>query len=283
MLFAARMLQYSCREKNVPLYIVFIDIAKAYDSVERNTLWKILHLIGIPPKLLDFIKALYGNGTCRVKLGCKLSEPFKILTGLKQGCPAACTLFNIFFAIVIEVIRSMLETKGITLKFRYDGDIFDLKRLYAKTKTQKTSILELLFADDDAVCATSKFEMNEIIHVFFHVFSLFGLTMALKKTEIMFQRALSNLNAPETKFEVNGFELKVIKKFKYLAGQLAENAKLDEEINFRIQRASANFSRLYQRVWKKRHLTTSLKGQIYHTTVVPALTYGCETWVWTRD
>jgi hypothetical protein len=230
---------------------------------------------------LAFIKALYGEGNCRVKLGHKLSTPFKILTGLKQGCPAACILFNVFFAIIIEVIKNMLETKGITLKFRLDGDIFNLKRLYAKTKIQKTSLLELLFADDAAVCATSESEMSEVIHSFYHVFSLFGLTMALKKTEIMFQKALSNLNAPDPKVEVNGYELKVVKKFKYLGGQLAENAKLDEEINFRIQRASANFSRLYQRVWKKRHLTIKLKAQIYRTTVVPALTYGCETWVWT--
>jgi hypothetical protein len=107
--------------------------------------------------------------------------------------------------------------------------------------------------------------------------------MALKKTEIMFQRALSNPNAPDPKVEVNGYELKVSKKFKYLGGQLTENAKLDEEIQFRIQRASANFSRLYQRVWKKRHLTIKLKAQIYRTIIVPALTYGCETWVWTRD
>ena len=106
----------------------------------------------------------------------------------------------------------MLETKGITLKFWLDGDIFDLKRIHAKTKIQKTSLLELLFADDTAVCATSKFELNEIIQVFYHVFSLFGLTMALKKTEIMFQRALSNPNTPDPKAEINGSELKVVKK-----------------------------------------------------------------------
>ena len=82
----------------------------------------------------------------------------------------------------------MLETKGITLKFRLDGDIFDLKGLYAKTKIQKTSLLELLFADDAAVCATSESDMNEIIQLFYHVFNLFGLTMALKKNGSYFSK-----------------------------------------------------------------------------------------------
>ena len=244
---------------------------------------KILHLIGIPPKLLAYLQALYSDGNCRVKLGSKLSKAFKILMGLKQGCPAACILFNIFFAIIIQIIKHMLETKGITLKFRLDGDIFDLKGLYAKTKIQKTSLLELLFADDAAVCATSESDMNEIIQVFYHVFNLFGLTMALKKTEVIFQRTASNPNAPDPRVTVDGYDLKVVKKFKYLGGQLTGSSNIEEEINFRIQRASASFSQLYQRVWKKRHISLKQKGQIYRTIVTPSLTYGCETWVWTSD
>ena len=67
----------------------------------------------------------------------------------------------------------MLETKGITLKFRLDGDIFDLKGLYAKTKIQKASLLELLFAGDAAVCATSESDTNEIIQVFTKISTCF--------------------------------------------------------------------------------------------------------------
>jgi hypothetical protein len=46
-------------EKNIPLYLGFIDIAKAYDSVDQPTLWKILHAIGILTKMLSLIKTLY--------------------------------------------------------------------------------------------------------------------------------------------------------------------------------------------------------------------------------
>ena len=77
--------------------------------------------------------------------------------------------------------------------------------------------------------------------------------------------------------------LKLSKKFKYLGGQLTGSSNIEEEINFRIQRASASFSQLYQRVWKKQHISLKQKGQIYRTIVTPSLTYGCETWVWTSD
>ena len=55
-------------------------------------------------------------------------------------CPTACILFNIFFAIVIGVIKQQLYTQGIELKFRYDGDNFNLQRLYAKTKIEKENV-----------------------------------------------------------------------------------------------------------------------------------------------
>ena len=140
-----------------------------------------------------------------------------------------------------------------------------------------------MFADDAAVCATSESDMNEIIKLFYHVFNLFGLTMAIKKTEVIFQRTASNPNAPDPRVTVDGYDLKVVKKFKYLGGQLTGSSNIEEEINFRIQRASASFSQLYQRVWKKRHISLKQKGQIYRTIVTPSLTYGCETWVWTSD
>ena len=104
-----------------------------------------------------------------------------MIEGLKQGCPAACILFNIFFAIVIGVIKQQLYTQGIELKFRYDGDIFNLQRLYAKTKIEKTMLLEMLFADDAAVCVTTEEELQVILNTFFQVFKQFGLQMAIKK------------------------------------------------------------------------------------------------------
>ena len=37
-------------EWNSPLYINFIDYEKAFDSVDRNTLWKLLRHYGVPQK-----------------------------------------------------------------------------------------------------------------------------------------------------------------------------------------------------------------------------------------
>ena len=113
---------------------------------------------------------------------------FSVIQGLKKGCPAACLFFNLFFSVIIFVIHEKLCNKGIELRFRLDGDIFNLKRLKAKSKISKLTLIEILFADDATICATTEEELQTIISTFDETLTEFGLKLAVKKTEIMVQR-----------------------------------------------------------------------------------------------
>ena len=42
MIFTARQLQDRCQEHNVDLYMTFVDLTKAFDTVSRDVLWKIM-------------------------------------------------------------------------------------------------------------------------------------------------------------------------------------------------------------------------------------------------
>jgi len=141
-----------------------------------------------------------------------------------------------------------LELSGIELKFRLDGDVFNLKRLYAKTKIQTMSLLELLFADDAAVCANSAEDLQIILQVFYDVFAEFGLEMALKKTQVLVQRSKSQQDLAIPPIAVDGKQLQIVKSFKYLGSTLTDNASNNKEICLRNQKAVASFSKLYQRV-----------------------------------
>ena len=44
------------RKKDTPLYLYFIDLTKAYDSVGRTFLWDVLARLGVAPRMLAIIR-----------------------------------------------------------------------------------------------------------------------------------------------------------------------------------------------------------------------------------
>ena len=73
-------------EWNSPTLINFIDYEKAFDSLDRDALWKLMRHYGIPEKIVNLIKASYEGTNCRVVHDGHLSSPFEIHTGVRQGC-----------------------------------------------------------------------------------------------------------------------------------------------------------------------------------------------------
>ena len=45
-------LQELGRERKTPLYMCFIDLQKAYDSVDRELLWGVLARFGVPAEII---------------------------------------------------------------------------------------------------------------------------------------------------------------------------------------------------------------------------------------
>lgn len=165
MIFTARQLQEKCREQNKDLFAVFIDLTKAFDSVNRGGLWAILHQIGCPEKLTNMIRSFHkGMRACVTEAGEK-SDEFEVLNGTKQGCVLAPLLFSIFFSMMLFVAFRNCDI-GIPIQFRTDGDVFNLRRLQAKSKVHSAIIRELLFADDCALMAHTLSDLQTLMNKF---------------------------------------------------------------------------------------------------------------------
>ena len=61
MVFSLRQFQEKCQEQQMPLFIAFIDLTKAFDLVSRSGLFKLLQKIGCPPRLLTVITSFHDN------------------------------------------------------------------------------------------------------------------------------------------------------------------------------------------------------------------------------
>ena len=56
MMFVVHRLQELGRKEGVPLYTCFVDLQKAYDSVDRSLLWVVLARFGVPPVMVTIVR-----------------------------------------------------------------------------------------------------------------------------------------------------------------------------------------------------------------------------------
>ena len=184
MVFSLRQPQEKCREQQMPLYIAFIDLTKAFDLVSREGLFRILPKIGCPPKVHSLIESFHTNMQGTVQFSGSISEPFNISSGVKQGCVLAPTLFGIFFTLLLK--HAFGTSKEATyLRTGSDGRLFNLARLRAKTKVRDALIRDMLFADDAAVSSHTQQELQLLMDRFSQASKDFGLTISLKKTNVL--------------------------------------------------------------------------------------------------
>jgi len=104
-------------EYNEEVYQLFIDFKKAYDSVRREILYKILIEFGIPKKLVRLIMMSLTETYSRFQVGKNVSDRFYIRNGLKQGDALSPILFN--FALEYAIRRVQVNQDGLNLHDTY--------------------------------------------------------------------------------------------------------------------------------------------------------------------
>lgn len=182
MLFVARQLEEKCREHHKPLYIVFVDLTKAFDTVNRSLLWNILEKFGCPPSYLAVLTALHeGANACVISAGGNC-DPFTVESGVRQGCVIAPIIFNLFFAGVMKASSNWFPPDvGIPINYRLDGNLFNLRHLQAKTEVTNKMVIDLQYVDDAAYASSSPEQLHDTLNHLADTYSRAGLIINTPK------------------------------------------------------------------------------------------------------
>ena len=190
--------------------MVFIDLTKAFDSVNREALWFVLSRFGCPAKFVNIIRQLHDGMTGRVLHDGSASSPFPIRTGVKQGCVLAPTLFSIFLAAFLSSATHSMED-GVTLKYRVGG-LLNIRRFEAKSKVSVCWVNELQYADDLTLVAHSVSALQSLVCAFSDAYGAFGLKINVCKTEV-----LSRIQSTSPcSIAMGASKIQQVDKFKYL-------------------------------------------------------------------
>ena len=96
---------------------------KAFNSVHRPSLWKILTYYGIPDRFINIFKELYDNSSCCVKTASGNTEFFEIVSGVRQGC----ILLPFLFIIVTDfVMRRTMDKSEYGIVWQKQNRLTDL-------------------------------------------------------------------------------------------------------------------------------------------------------------
>ena len=239
-IFTIRQIQEKCIEQQMSLYMVFIDLTKAFDTINRPALWEVLKCFGCPPRFLAVLKALHEGAQVRVVGDGTKSEPFNVCTGVRQGCVIAPVVFNLFLTAVMAAARSdIAPTDGVAISYRLDGSLFNLRSsMIRSSKVREERIIELQYADDAAVVSNSAEGLQRSLHVLSEWYARAGLSINTDKTEAM---SVRHRGEEPPNFHIADAALRNIEDFRYLGSILNSKGNIDDEIHRRLGLASASF------------------------------------------
>ena len=99
--FEVDVVEINLQEQNVDLYMTFVDLTKAFDTVSLDWLWEIMAKFGCPPRYIAMVRQFHDGMQARVQNDGEYSEPFPVTNGVKQGSVMAPTLFSMMFSAML--------------------------------------------------------------------------------------------------------------------------------------------------------------------------------------
>ena len=239
-------------EWNTSLYVNFIDYEKAFDSVHRPSLWKLMRYYGIPTKITNIVKNSYEDMSCRIIHAQQLTGSFPVKTGVRQGCLLSPFLFLLTIDWIMKT-ATMQKRNGIQW-------------------TLWTQLDDLDFADELALLSHTQQQMQDKTTAVSENSIRLGLSIHKGKTKVL------KINAADRpQITLDNEQLQEVNNFCYLGSIVDVEGGTDADVKTRIGKARAVFAQM-RKTWTSSVLSLHTKIRLFNTLVKPVLLYGSETW-----
>ena len=247
------------KAKTLPITLLFIDFAKAFDSIDRLKMENILIIYGIHKDIVNAIMMLYRNTSAMVRSPDGDTPYFEITTGVLQGDKLSPYLFIICLDYLLKHSIDDNINIGFTLSQR------------RSSRHPAIHITDIDYADDIAVTIDTIKDAEKMLHQIEEAAEYIGLKINSDKTEYMSLNAKS-----DNMISRNGNFIKNVDNFKYLGSYIANT---ENYINTRIAKAWAALNSM-NILWKS-NLSENLKRSFFRAVVESVLVYGATTWTLT--
>ncbi|CAG9093714.1 unnamed protein product [Plutella xylostella] len=238
------------------IHALFVDFEKAFDTLHWSAIWSRLEEVGVPTKIINLVKAMYHNYSCRVCHDGLISDPIEVSAGVRQGC----LLSPLLFLVVLDgIMLRVNEQVHQGIDWEPVGNLQDLD-----------------YADDLCLLSNHQSDIQNRLDVLKSESAKAGLKINVGKTKY-----LRTGDHVDNAILVGTEEVEMVSRFTYLGSVVAGDGGTDLDVSSRIDKAKGAFACL-RSVWQSKHLSRRVKLKIFNTNVKSVLLYGCETWKTTK-
>ena len=241
------------KKLKTPVYAIFVDFRKAFDSVCREALCLKLARSGIHGNIFNTIKHMYDNSTAQIKLEGHVSNKFKICKGTEQGHPLSPDLFKIYI--------NELSPK------------FDVNKHGCPSLIDQI-ISHLLWADDLILLALDPSTLQSQLNIL-HEFCLeWGIEINIDKTKLIrFNSKYEDSGNYRSTFCLGSQELEEVDSYCYLGIQIHKSGSFSMARSELKQKAMRALYGLKNTINKSKLSFRSLTT-LFDSLIKPIVLYG---------
>lgn len=245
-------------KRGCKLYVCFVDLRQAFDSVQREPLFDVLMQYGMNGKFMKAIVAIYQNVLSCVRIEDRMTDFFECPVGVRQGCILSPQIFSLF----INEIANSVENGGM-------HGIQFLPGL--------VELFILLFADDLALLSDTALGLQRQINVLNDACKRLYLNINIDKTKCMVFRKGGFLGKNE-KWYLNGKLLEVVNEYNYLGFVFTTKMSLKRGVDFLAVKGRRACIDCIRHVRKLNDISKSCFFKIFDSQVQSILMYSSEMW-----
>ena len=224
--------------------VIFIDLKKAYDSINIDLLIKKLQHYKLDPTSLKWFNSYLRNRTQSVVIGDHISDPLSTTVGIPQGLVLGLTLFNIF------INDFEFSHKALSIQYADDTSLIIENKNFNELESSANQNLS-----SNALWLAANCLSLNVLKTFYMLFT--------------------NKKATQLNINIDGTVIERVKEFKSLGLLIDENLNFKancQKVNNKLSKANYILNK------NKSFLNLKSKMLLYNSLAAPHILYNSAIW-----
>ncbi|CAB0040810.1 unnamed protein product [Trichogramma brassicae] len=170
--------------------VAWLDLSNAFGSVPHAFIHEALDRHSVPLPIRNLVKSSYEGVSTSVKTAGAITDPVRILSGVRQGCPLSPIVFNLALEPVVRAVQA--TGRGYTLSGQTYNNLF--------------------YADDGALVSDSPDGMQLLLRSAEDAAAAVGLCFNPSKSATLHLKGAGTARVQDTRFSIQGSEMRSMRE-----------------------------------------------------------------------